>query len=286
MINRESELAQEFWEKGRLPDCPILDFHGHMGNLGQGFLPKGTTEAMLDTMDRCNTLFTFFCGHEALMNPCWGEETDMEAVRKFPDRFKAYHFIPSRYPKPEEDLKRMDAHRDIFAGFKIHCDIYRVALSDPRHDAYWDYANRHRLPVLSHTWGGSPYDGASEVEKILSSYPDLIFIAGHAIHGDWQRGTELAAKYPNMYLELTAVLDDRGALDLFVERIGSRQILFGTDLPWFSTHHGIGAVLSAEMTDADRRNILYKNGARILKDDPWFQNLWAARGTGEPLDTL
>ena len=60
MINSKSKLAQEFWEKGKLADCPILDFHAHMGDAGGIFMPKKTPEAMIDTMDNYNTLTCFW----------------------------------------------------------------------------------------------------------------------------------------------------------------------------------------------------------------------------------
>jgi predicted TIM-barrel fold metal-dependent hydrolase len=159
-------------------------------------------------------------------------------------------------------------------GFKFLCDYYGVALSDKRHLPYWEYANDNRLLVLCHTWGQSPFDGPEEAEKILSKYPDLVLIAGHSFHGQWDKAVELASRYPNLYLELTAVLDDRGALELFVEKLGSERILFGVDLPWFSYYYGIGAVLSARISDEARRNILYRNGVKLLERFPWFGDIW------------
>ena len=50
----------------------------------------------------------------------------------------------------------------------------------------------------------------------------------------------------------------------------SGRVLFGTDLPWFSTMHGVGMVLSAEITDRDRENIFFRNGERLLANDPYF----------------
>jgi predicted TIM-barrel fold metal-dependent hydrolase len=278
VINRDSSLAQEFWEHGRLDDCPILDFHAHMHDAAGLFLPRRSPEGMLRTMEACNVVLALFCGHETMTHPSVGESKDMEVVRRYPDRFRAYHVVMSRHLDPDRDLKRMAEHPDVFVGFKFHPDSYGVPLSDPRHDPYWEYADAHDLLVLSHTWGHSENDGPAEVEKIVRKYRHLVFIAGHSFHGEWPRGPELARTYPNLYLELTAVLDNRGALDLLVEQAGSQQILFGTDLPWFSTHHGIGAVLSAEMTDEDRRNILYRNGARLLPRFPWFAAIWRERG--------
>ena len=288
MINATSELAQRFWAEGRLADCPILDFHAHMHDWSGLFLPRRQPEDMLRTMDACNVVMALFCGHVTLSvpaispagRPSAGEALDMQVVKRFPDRFRAYHVVMSNHLDPDSDLQRMEDHRDVFVGFKFHPDTYGVPLSDPRHEPYWRYADERGLLVLSHTWGHSDKDGPEEVEKVLREYRNLVLVAGHSFHDEWERGPELVKRYPNLYLELTAVLDNRGALDMIVERCGSERILFGTDLPWFSTHHGIGAVLSAEMSDEDRRNVFYGNGEKVLRRFPWFEAVWSR---GAPL---
>lgn len=124
--------------------------------------------------------------------------------------------------------------------------------------------------ALLHTWGGSAFDGVENVRKVAQAYPNISLICGHSFHGDWEKGIALGKEYPNIYFELTAVADDRGVIERLVQEVGSHRLLFGTDLPWFSTYHGIGAVLSAELSDDDRRNIFYRNAARLLKRFPWF----------------
>jgi hypothetical protein len=217
VINNTSQLAQEFWQQGRLARRPILDFHAHMYDCAGLFLPRCTPEAMLRTMDACNSVLTLFAGHESLAHPVVGVEKDMEAARRYPDRLKAYHPVISRHLDPKADLKRMDDNPDLFAGFKFHPSWYGVPLSDPRHDPYWEYADAHRLLVLSHTWGGSAVDGPEEAEKVLRRYQHLVFIAGHSFHTDWPRAAALATEFPNFYAELTAVLDNRGGLEVLVE---------------------------------------------------------------------
>ena len=46
------------------------------------------------------------------------------------------------------------------------------------------------------------------------------------------------------------------------------RMLFGTDLPWFAQHRGIGAILSADISDADRHNMLHRNAERLLARFP------------------
>ncbi|MDW7658677.1 MAG: amidohydrolase family protein [Bacillota bacterium] len=274
MINSKSELAAKFWANGQLDDCPILDMHAHMGPFYGGYIPLDTAEAVLAAMDRSHVVLTCFVGHASLFAPDIGIGQDLAIACRYPDRFKLYHIVSSQTAQPKTDLDRIETNKSSYVGFKFLSDYYQVPLSDRRHQSYWEYANENRLLVLAHTWGGSAYDGPDEVEKILDRYPDLIFVAGHSFHGDWDSAVRLGARYPNLYMELTAVLDDRGALDLLVDKLGSEKILFGVDMPWFAYTHGIGAVLSADMTDEDRRNIFYRNGKRLLSRFPWFDPIW------------
>ena len=268
MINGDSQLAREFWEKGALHDCPVLDFHGHMGPVMGGFLPRKRAAEMVGSMDRCNVPMICFCGHQALFTE-HGFRDDIAAAREFPGRFRMYFPVLSNAADVNRDVARMNENPDLYVGLKFLCDYYAVKLSDPVHAPYFQYADDHRLLVLSHTWA-TPIDGADEGEKILKRYPNLTFIAGHSFHGEWDRAVELANRYPNVYLELTAVADDRGVIEKFTREAGSDRILFGTDLPWFATHCAIGAILSADITDDDRRNIFYRNGAKLLDRFPWF----------------
>jgi len=265
MINHDSPLARTFWEQGRLDDCPILDFHAHMHELASMHLPAATPEAMIQVMKRCNTRLTVFCSHLPLYYPRFEEDYNLRVAKRYPDFFKAYHSVAPGKTDFRQTVARVENHRDHYLGFKMHADIHAMPLTDGAYAPYFEYLNAARMPVLLHTWGGSPNNGVDAVKTIAARYPDAILICGHSFHGDWHRGAALAKDHPNLYYELTAVLDDYGAVELLCETVGSHRILFGTDLPWFDTHHGIGAILSADITDDDRRNIFHRNGQHLLE---------------------
>lgn len=50
-----------------------------------------------------------------------------------------------------------------------------------------------------------------------------------------------------------------------VREAGSEKIVFGTDLPWFDPHYGIGCVVFSRITDEDRHNILHRNAEQLLQ---------------------
>ena len=260
-----SPLANEFWEKGKSETCPIYDMHGHMGSYSSIYFPRGEPEDMLRTMDSAGVRMLVFSHHMALFAPQLGNRPSVEAVRRFPDRFRAYCVINPNYPElAEQELATFEAHRDVFVGFKFLSDYHRIAITDARYQPAWQYANQRELLILMHTWGGSAYDGPDVIRAVAERYPRVKILMGHSCHGDWDAAVGLANDFPNVFLELTAVFDDRGAIEKFVGEAGSQRMLFGTDLPWFDPHHALGVLLSAEINDEDRHNICHRNAEQLL----------------------
>lgn len=260
-----SELAREFWERGKSASCPIYDLHGHMGVWHSIYFPRPDAPDMVRTMDECGVRLLVFSHHMALFAPEIGNRASIDAVRQFPDRLRAYCAVNPNYPEQlVADLDTFEAHRDVYVGFKFLSDYHRVALTDSRYQPAWEYANAHELLVLAHTWGGSPYNGPAIVRQVAERYPRVKFLLGHSCHGEWDAAVQLARDFPHIYLELTALFDDRGPIEKFVAEVGSERLLFGTDLPWFDPHQAVGALLSAEISDDDRHNICHRNAEKLL----------------------
>ncbi len=260
-----SALAREFWEYGKSERCPIYDMHGHMGPWGAIYFPRGAVERVIGTMDECGVWTLVFSHRSALLAPDVGNQASIEAVRRYPDRLRAYCVINPNYPaQAEADLARLEALPDVFVGLKFLSDYHKVVLTDPRYRPAWEYADAHGLLVLAHTWGHSPFDGPDVLREVAERYGGARLLLGHSCHGEWDAAVALARDFPNVYLELTAVFDDRGVIEKFVREAGAERLLFGTDLPWFDPHHAIGVLLSAEITDEDRHAICHRNAERLL----------------------
>ena len=261
----ESALAEAFWENGRCDACPVIDVHGHMGPWRGIYFPRAEAEAMIHTMDQCGVRMLVFCHHAALFCPEVGNAANVQAVRKFPDRLRAYLGINPHYPEAmAADLAGFDDNRDVYLGLKLLAAYHQVAWDDPAYEPAWKFAEERGLPVLGHTWGGSQYDGQEVVRRIAGRYAGVRLLLGHSLYGAWDEAVAIAGEFPNVYLELTAVVRNRGALEKFVAAGLGEKLLFGTDLPWFDPHQGIGAVLSAEITDEDRHDILHRNAEKLL----------------------
>ena len=265
-MREATSLRDTFFRDGKVADCPIYDLHGHMHSLRGGFLPRCSPEAMAAAMERAGVKLIVFCSHAALGVPDIGNSINVETVRRFPDQFRAYCGVNPNYPdQVQRDLDTFDEHLDVYVGLKYLADYHKVAITDARYQPAWQLAEERGLLVLLHTWGGSAYNGAKHVRECAEKYPNASILMGHSCHGDWDGAVALVKDFPNVYFELTAVLDDRGAVDKFAAECGSERIVFGTDSPWFNHHYYIGSLLGADLDDEDRRNIFYRNAERLLK---------------------
>ncbi len=86
-----------------------------------------------------------------------------------------------------------------------------------------------------------------------------------SVIGEYEKAVDLAGSFPNLYLDTCAVFESYDILEYFEQHGCARRIVFGTDLPWFSPLHGIGCVLSANISDETRHNILHRNARELLE---------------------
>ncbi|MCM8833336.1 MAG: amidohydrolase family protein [Candidatus Omnitrophica bacterium] len=253
----------EFLKKGKIKNLPVIDIHCHMGFFYGSHMPYTEPEKMAERMEISGVKLCVFAHHYSLFDPEIGNKIVIEVVRRFPDKFKGYFSINPNY-NLKDNIENFEKYNDVFVGFKLLPDYHKVPLSDRRYKNIFDFADEKGIIILSHTWGGSIYNGPIEVEKILKKYKKIKLILGHSLHSAWDKTIEIIKNYENAYLELCAVMDERGVLEKIVSEIGSDKILFGTDFPWFNHHYYIGSLFGAGLSENEIRKILYLNSFKLL----------------------
>jgi uncharacterized protein len=264
-IAQVSEIAAEYLATGKCASCPVIDAHAHYGRYQGIYFPRPEAEGMLRVLDRAGVRLSICSPHAALNEPRRGNPIIIQAAHDHPGRFLAYHSVNPNYPaETEEDVAALE-HRDpVVVGIKIHPGWHDYPMSGPLYAPAFRFADAHRMPVLSHTWGHNPVCGPEEVRKVAEAYPNAPILMGHSCFSEIPKAIELARTYANVYLELTAAYRVGGAIEAMVDGAGSEKVLFGTDIPWFEEHYGMGCVVLAHISDEDRRNILYRNAARLF----------------------
>jgi uncharacterized protein len=260
-----TSLGQQYWEKGKA-DLPVIDAHAHMGSWKGIFFPAADAPQMIQNMDRAGVRWVIFSHHAALSSPDVMNSASLAAVRAHPSRLRAYCVFHPAYPEiAAAELAAYDAHLDAYVGLKLHGDMHGVPYNDPRYAPAWEFADRRELPVLVHSWGGSPQNGTPVMREIAGRYPRVKLILGHSLHNHWGEAIAMAREFPRVYLDLCAVLDERtGVLERFVSEADPSRILFGTDLPWFDEHYYIAGVIAADIPEDAMRGILSLNAQKLF----------------------
>lgn len=262
----DSSIAQQFLQTGRCTDCAVVDLHAHYGHFNGIHMPNHDPAQMIATMDRCGVETIVSSGHTALADMVAGNAEMAEITCAYPGRWYAYSVYNPNYPAlARRELELYEA-RPTFVGLKLHPTMHRYPLTGDAYRPAFEFASARHLMVLSHTWGGSAYDRPELLAQVAERYPDVTLLAGHSGHGEFEACLQVARRFPNVYLELTAAYAVGGLIERMVDEVGAFKIVFGCDLPWFDPHYAIGCVVFAHISDEARRAILRTNALRLLRE--------------------
>lgn len=259
-------LAEAFWKNG-IADIPIYDMHGHMGSHNAIYFARCEAPEMVAHLRRIGVRRLVFSHHYSLMGSFRNQRVHAITAR-FPDILRMYVSIsPHQTDFIAEDLEQFDSMTPLAIGFKFLPDYHKVKVTDPRYEPVLNFASERRLPILVHTWGGSPYDGPDVMLEVATRYPQVTFFMAHSFSGDLPGAKRVADACPNVYFELTSLPGQHTIIERLCADIGSHRLLFGTDMPWFDEYQHVGGILSADISEDDKHNILYRNVEKLLGKD-------------------
>ena len=152
-------------------------------------------------------------------------------------------------------------------GVKLHPDIQRVQLDDPRMHKMYELCEG-RLPMLIHT-GDNRYDNSNpnRLMPILDKYPNLTVIGAHfGGWSIWEEATQKLYGYKNFLVDcsssLYAISPEKAKELIFA--YGVDRVLFGTDYPLWTPEQEIERFMQIDLTDEQREDILYNNAAKLF----------------------
>jgi predicted TIM-barrel fold metal-dependent hydrolase len=155
-------------------------------------------------------------------------------------------------------------------GVKIHPPMQLVRPNSPRIHEVMETAQSLNLPVLFHC-GYSPlmpawqrrYSSMRDFADIVASHRHAPVILGHSGIEAWEDALDIAMKYEHAYLELSG--QPPHVIAMFIKRLGSDRLLFGSDWPYYPVALPLAKLLLA--TDGIPRirdRILRRNAQRLL----------------------
>ena len=233
----------------------VIDSHIHMGVSRFYYVPQPEAGRLVACMDRygiglgCASAFGVVGSDYAL-----GNDLVAEAVRDYPERFFGYVGLNANYP--EELLSELERGDQLgLRGIKLITAYQGHSEETERLFPVYEWANCWHKIILSHQWGTPPF-----LARIAERYPDACFLVGH-LNLNY---ADVVRRYDNVYTTTTFV-PWPGAIETAVERFGAPNILFGTDVPDLDPALNLGPLLTARISDGDKRKILELTMQRILE---------------------
>lgn len=239
----------------------VTDAHAHVGLFARASCPFGAARHLVEAMDR--TGVERACVN-AIQYPDMlaANRLVLDALRQYPGRFVGFIAINPNYPEDlADELERGFAAG--MAGIKIHERIHQYPVDGPNCRPVLEFADAHRLPVLVHVSSGP---GAPSLRNVAGRYRNARFIIAHYNSGDEDGSIAAAARHDNVYLCTSFTQMAYGAIERLSGALGSRRLIFGSDMPLSDLGHRLGGILGARLNDADKENILGGNILRLIGD--------------------
>ena len=244
-------------------DARVIDFHGHVGNWESvGMLDDPAR--MLHAMDMAGVDQACFFN---IFHPDGRPANDSIAafVAQHPDRFIGFAYVSVMMPElmvPE--LERAIDELGLKA-IKIYPPYTTYPLDHEAWHPVYAFANERGLVVISHT-DGSHLCQPARLGAVAAHFPEAKFVAGHAgiIEPCRYQAIEMANRHANFYLETCSTYRQPGVIEQLVAGAGADRVLFGSDQPLMDHRTQLGKIITADLTDEEKRLVIGGNAERLL----------------------
>jgi predicted TIM-barrel fold metal-dependent hydrolase len=151
-------------------------------------------------------------------------------------------------------------------GVKIHSDMQKVALDDPRLFRLYDLI-AGKVPLLAHTGDNRfDYSNPDRLNRVLDAFPKLTVVGAH--FGGWSVWEEAleALKGRNLYVDCSSsfyAIAPEAALKL-IRGYGAQRVLFGSDYPMWDPGVELQYLYKLGLLASEMELILHENAERLL----------------------
>lgn len=280
IANRKSiddQIHNRFWkafmeEKG-IRDALVIDAHTHIGPFARSwYIPENEISDQIATMKAEMELFgidKFVSQPESAMfgHPIEGNRM-VERLIDDRVRFRGNLFFNPIYSELySEELLDEFFKGGYFCGFKLCPEYLGVPIEDPSYQLVWDYANKHHMHILFHSWEGHCAT-AKQIAAISKNYPNATFIIGHTGGGtEGRRESEKIAQdpqYSNCVFEFCGTFTTDICWEDSFKHIDYRRVVYGTDTVVHEIAWELGRLLSLDIPAEWIESILGANMQKIL----------------------
>ena len=194
-----------------------------------------------------------------------GNATVAKFCQQEPQRLKPYVTVNPRHRQSTLEEIRRGVEEDEAIAVKVWVaaradepDVFAVA------EACIEYG----LPLLLHAFHKavgqlSHETDAPHVALLAKRYPELKIIMAH-LAGAHLWGCAHVADCPNVWSDFSGSYCETGTIETAIKLLGEDRVLFGSDAPGADFLNNLGKVEEAEITEPQRRKILYENSQSLF----------------------
>ncbi|MCL2059306.1 MAG: amidohydrolase family protein [Oscillospiraceae bacterium] len=249
-----------------IDDCLIIDEHCHMGTFASQYCrDAGSAQSLIAIMDRMGVDLALVSHSMALTADfVMGNDLVARAAERYPGRFLGYCTVNPLYP---DELKRELARcfeNSVFRAIKLHPYAHQRPMSYKHYRPAYEFAAERGVFVMSHTY---TEEDVEATDRLASEFPGVIFIMGHTGGEGYkiEKALDVINKHDNVYGDIAVSQSWEGGVEWYCREVGSKKILFGTDMPFMTPTATLALVAMAKIGDDEKRDIFGGNMQRILK---------------------
>lgn len=245
----------------------ITDVNAYFGTWPLWPLRESEPEAMLSAMDRCGIERAYVCSLKAVFSdPETGNAEAGALAKRFKGRFyPAFSYSPYG-PGRERFREQAGAFEKRLVKLLPVPQGYEP-LEEPYIGELLDWCGASGVPVaiphrLMMSWRLPRYE-IQKVGALAARHPRTSFILTSVNYVlELQSALDVMRRNPNVYLETSAMMALH-ELEQVAAEIGARRLLHGTAMPLQMPEIGPLRVRSAELPEADKERILFRNAEEL-----------------------
>jgi predicted TIM-barrel fold metal-dependent hydrolase len=240
----------------------IFDTHCHMGAARHTGRSKSAAD-LIGHMDRQGIDRAVVIPYPVVSD--FRREHDLigAAVRENPGRLVGAACLDPYLPEAEFRREVRRCREEFgFRALKLQPQYHGLNPFGELSGFFFETALENGMAVICHTGAGLPFSLPSLCMMPARNFPELTIIVGHAGGGIFVHDAIVAAAFcPNILIELSSLMPHHVVEVL--RRVPPGRLMIGSDVPE-SAEVEIGKILTLDIPDADKREILYGTAARVF----------------------
>ena len=209
-----------------------------------------------------------FLIHSVAMTPRQIRHIDefiAHCVDSHPDRFVGFGTV---HPDSNTLVDDIDYAISLgLQGVKIHPDMQKFALDEPRALRMFEMLEEKQVPVFIHTGDKRfPFSNPSRMANVMHRFPKLTAICAHL--GGWSEWDEAAecltgtGVYVDTSSSMYALKPSR--MVEIIRAFGVDHVLYGSDYPMWNPGHEAMRLRTLPLTESEKAKILYLNAKTLF----------------------